>query len=59
MTIDISETINGSWIILETDDGGVSGPSIGMDSQLHWHSLYKKLVHCNYYNIVIIKTTNL
>ena len=40
MTIDVAETVHNEWIILETGDGGVSGPSTGMDLQSHWNTLF-------------------
>ena len=39
MTIDIVESKQHEWIILEIGDGGVSGPSTGMNLQNHWLKL--------------------
>lgn len=39
ITIDVAEKTDNTWIILEIGDGGVSGPSTGMDISLHWKCL--------------------
>jgi len=41
MTIDLAESADGHWIVLEAGDGGVSGTATGQDIADHWRDLAK------------------